>query len=50
VNDEEFFQAAISGAAPVGDFQVLQRTGHAPDHCATFPEGHYLKGIYLKAR
>jgi 23S rRNA (cytosine1962-C5)-methyltransferase len=29
-------------------FVELQRTGHAPDHPATFREAEYLKAIYLR--
>jgi 23S rRNA (cytosine1962-C5)-methyltransferase len=50
VTADEFFNAALAGACSEASFRELQRTGHAPDHAATFPEGHYLKAIYLKAQ
>jgi len=37
-------QAAQSSRRPHAELEV---TAHAPDHPATFPEGFYLKGIFL---
>jgi len=48
VSAEQFFAAALRGAKSAGSFRELERTGHAPDHKATFPEGEYLKAIYLR--
>lgn len=49
VSADEFFgavrQAACESARP---FIEWRTTGHPPDHSTTFPEGHYLKSIYLK--
>jgi 23S rRNA (cytosine1962-C5)-methyltransferase len=47
VSVEEFF-GAVKQAASKRKFSVLNTTGHAPDHRATFPEGEYLKCIYLQ--
>lgn len=47
VTAEEFFRA-VTQAAGKRKFSVLNTTGHAPDHRATFPEGEYLKCIYLQ--
>jgi 23S rRNA (cytosine1962-C5)-methyltransferase len=47
---EDFFQLAREAARHSGPpFKELRTTGHAPDHAANFPEGHYLKTIYLKS-
>lgn len=49
VAPEEFFTAIKRSAARSGRrFEVLQTTGHAPDHPATFAEAEYLKCIYLR--
>lgn len=50
VSAEEFFGAVREAAAQSGRrFRELETTMHPPDHAATFPEGQYLKCIYLKA-
>ena len=45
------FEQAVSEAAQRSGrpLDVVQRTGHALDHPATFPEGHYLKALYARA-
>lgn len=49
VTAEEFFGGVRQAAAQSGRRHTeLQTTGHAPDHHATFKEGAYLKGIYLR--
>jgi 23S rRNA (cytosine1962-C5)-methyltransferase len=49
VTAKEFFQAVFSGVKSAGKvYEVIQKTGHAVDHPVLFPEGEYLKGIYLK--
>jgi 23S rRNA (cytosine1962-C5)-methyltransferase len=49
VRAEEFFDLARLVAHRSGrKFQELATTGHPPDHAATFPEGEYLKCIYLQ--
>lgn len=51
VSAEEFFGAIRRSAARSGRrFEVLQTTGHPPDHPATIPEAEYLKCIYLKTK
>lgn len=49
VSAEEFF-GAVRGAARQSRrrFTEWRTTAHPPDHPATFPEAHYLKGIYLR--
>lgn len=48
VSAEEFFTLARAAAQNSGRrFTELRTTQHAPDHPATFPEGEYLKCIYL---
>jgi len=49
IRAREFFDLARLVAQRSGrKFQELATTGHAPDHAATFPEGEYLKCIYLQ--
>ena len=49
VSAEEFFDAVRgAGRASGRAFQELRTTSHPPDHPATFPQAHYLKGIYLQ--
>jgi 23S rRNA (cytosine1962-C5)-methyltransferase len=49
VRADEFFDTARRSAQSSGRrFQELKTTRHAPDHPVTFPEGDYLKCIYLK--
>ena len=49
----DLFQKIVAGAAADArvDLQVLKRLGAASDHTASihFPEGEYLKGLWLKA-
>jgi len=46
---EEFFNVVRRSAAQSGrKFVELQRTGHAPDHPATFREAEYLKAFLLR--
>jgi 23S rRNA G2069 N7-methylase RlmK/C1962 C5-methylase RlmI len=48
VETEEFFGAVQAAAGGSGRrFEVMDRTGHPPDHPARIPEAQYLKGIYL---
>jgi len=48
VSEEEFF-STVQESIRRGNrtFQVLETTGHPPDHPATFPEARYLKCIYI---
>ncbi len=49
VSAQEFFDAVLSAARQSGRrFHELERTGHAVDHPAAFPEMEYLKGIFLR--
>ena len=49
VSAEEFFGAVrLAAEKSRRKFTGLKTTGHAPDHPATFPEAHYLKGIFLR--
>ena len=49
VGTGEFFTAVMRAAEESGrKFEVFDRTGHAPDHRATFAEAEYLKCIYLR--
>jgi len=46
---DDFFRAVESAArSERRPFEVMDRTGHAPDHPARIPEAQYLKGIYLR--
>jgi 23S rRNA (cytosine1962-C5)-methyltransferase len=46
---EDFYAAVLRAAEASGrPFSELRRTGHPPDHPATFLEAHYLKSIYLQ--
>lgn len=46
---EEFYGTVTASAKGSGRrFRELKRTGHPPDHPATFPEAHYLKAVYLQ--
>ena len=51
--DADFFDTILAEAAQDArrGFQVVARTGHAPDHpvSLSFPEGRYLKGVVLRA-
>jgi 23S rRNA (cytosine1962-C5)-methyltransferase len=48
VSADEFFNLARASAQKSGrKFSELQTTRHPADHPATFPEGEYLKCIYL---
>jgi 23S rRNA (cytosine1962-C5)-methyltransferase len=50
VKEEQFFSAVMEGVQRA-DLRVKEicRTGHADDHPVCFPEGQYLKAIYLHA-
>jgi 23S rRNA (cytosine1962-C5)-methyltransferase len=49
VSAEEFFRVVRETARNSHrEFQEIETTAHAPDHPATFPEGNYLKCIYLR--
>ena len=49
VTTGEFFGAALEAIEASGRrFLELERTGHAPDHPATFPEAHYLKCLFVR--
>ncbi|MGZ4974207.1 MAG: class I SAM-dependent rRNA methyltransferase [Limisphaerales bacterium] len=49
VRAEDFFEIArVAARSSARKFQELKTTRHAPDHPVTFPEGDYLKCIYLK--
>ncbi len=49
VTADEFFEAVRSAVRRSGrSFTEISTTGHPPDHPATFPEGRYLKCIYVK--
>jgi len=49
VSADEFFGAVRQSAVNSGrGFTEMKTTHHAPDHHATFKEGEYLKGIYLR--
>jgi 23S rRNA (cytosine1962-C5)-methyltransferase len=51
VSAGDFFDLAREAARRSGRaFEEWRVTGHAPDHPATFPEGEYLKCIYLRFR
>jgi len=51
VSAGEFFDLAREAARQSGHgFEEWRVTGHAPDHPVTFPEGEYLKCIYLRVR
>jgi 23S rRNA (cytosine1962-C5)-methyltransferase len=51
VSAEDFFNRAREAARQTGrSFEEWRTTRHAPDHPVTFPEGEYLKCIYLKFR
>lgn len=50
VSTDEFHAAVLDAVRRTGrDFTELARTGHAPDHPATFPEAHYLKCLWLRS-
>jgi len=49
VSAAEFFEAVSRAAARSRrTFKELSRSGHAPDHPASFKEAEYLKAIFLK--
>jgi 23S rRNA (cytosine1962-C5)-methyltransferase len=49
VSGKDFFKAVYAGVKSAGKvYEVIQKTGHAVDHPVLFPEGEYLKGVYLK--
>ena len=49
VTAAEFFDVVRGAAGDSGrKFEVMEATGHPPDHLATFREGLYLKCMYLE--
>jgi 23S rRNA (cytosine1962-C5)-methyltransferase len=49
VSADEFIGAVKAAASRPGRrFEILETTGHAPDHHASFPEARYLKAVYLR--
>jgi 23S rRNA (cytosine1962-C5)-methyltransferase len=49
VSEDEFFAAVERAlASSQRKFRIIKKTGHAPDHPATFPEAKYLKCIYVR--
>jgi 23S rRNA (cytosine1962-C5)-methyltransferase len=49
VTAEEFFDTVRAAARQAGrQFEVMETTGHPPDHAARFSEANYLKCIYLR--
>lgn len=49
VSPEDFFSSVIKAVKNSGRrFTELERTGHAHDHPVGFPEGSYLKCIFLR--
>jgi len=49
VSAAEFYEAVRQAAKTSGRrFEEMQTSGHPSDHPATFPEGQYLKTIYLR--
>ena len=51
VSAADFFHQAREAARQSGRaFEEWRATRHAPDHPVTFPEGEYLKCIYLRFR
>ena len=49
VKADEFFQVSLEGiSATRSQFNILEKTYHDSDHPIGFPEGAYLKGIYLR--
>jgi len=48
---EDFFASVLRAAACSGrQFREVERTGHPPDHPATFPEARYLKCVFFGIR
>jgi 23S rRNA (cytosine1962-C5)-methyltransferase len=49
----DLFQKIVAGAAADArvDLQIRRHLGAAPDHAVSihFPEGEYLKGLWLQA-
>jgi 23S rRNA (cytosine1962-C5)-methyltransferase len=51
VSADEFFATVTTALSKTGKrVEEIQRTTHAIDHPATFPEARYLKGICLRVR
>jgi len=49
VSEEEFIGAVRAAAIRSGRrFEILGQTGHAPDHCVSFPEARYLKAVFIR--
>ncbi|HKS37582.1 MAG TPA: class I SAM-dependent methyltransferase, partial [Verrucomicrobiae bacterium] len=48
VSAEDFYASVLRAAGHSGrQFREVERTGHPPDHPATFPEARYLKCVFL---
>ncbi len=51
VSADEFFEVVRQAARKSGrSVWELERSGHPPDHPATFAEAHYLKCLYLRVQ
>jgi 23S rRNA (cytosine1962-C5)-methyltransferase len=49
VSADEFFETVIKAVKSSGrNYTEIERTSHASDHISTFPEGAYLKCIFIK--
>ncbi|PLX66613.1 MAG: class I SAM-dependent rRNA methyltransferase [Denitrovibrio sp.] len=49
VSSDDFFGAVLRAVGSSGrPYKVIKKTGHALDHPVGFPEGAYLKCIYVK--
>lgn len=49
VTASEFYESVLAEMNSSGrPFQILEKTGHDIDHPVAFPEGTYLKAIYLR--
>jgi len=49
VKAEDFFSAVMEGVQRAKlRAREIRKTGHADDHPVSFPEGQYLKAIYLE--
>jgi 23S rRNA (cytosine1962-C5)-methyltransferase len=49
VSAEDFFDTVRAAVRKAGRrFEVMETTGHPPDHAARFSEANYLKCIYLR--
>ncbi len=51
VDAPSLFRTVTEASGEAGrTLEVFDRTAHAPDHPAKFPESHYLKCLYAKAK